>query len=895
MLTNLDLKSFKATDVIQDLTKPLRYVYSDSTIGDVQKAISATLNIPVKYQLLFNEDGHILTHGDFDIPEKFWEVTGYPNHTGKIESKREDIISSSVEAFYVINLMDLEDERPNQTTYVDIISQFWPLVTHDEYMRRSEITMSQTLPDLDSHYKAMANITMRDVEAAIMSDPVVEIFQSTVVRFVEPLDLDIVYHEILSGPDVYYRRNDHVLYTSESKPPDFMSMANENFISKGPVEIYRDRVIYKKGGKHIVSQLPPPFSDGHDSTTRTSYGFVLQLNRGRFNPISFNKIIRSIPTQIVEADLKNIGNQYSYSFFYKKSKIDDDVKRYTSFKQDGIMVVIRGSSLVTVTIKNVLQPDDLNRVFNFIVRAFVLYDRSGIAGKKPRTLNYVRGMLKIIDPVLYAPQQRSAEYKTYSRIVSLHKHPIILTHNSKIRKARYGHLHHLDYKNFTRPSTTSIYIAPHPKYPFFQLRHPSEHPLSICTVSCSVKDNRGKKMYKKCMEAIPFSTGKTSLTESIGKASNLFYIGNFNVHKSYRADKLIKMPNVLDKLFNTFHHIDSNITIKNKPYYLSVGTDNDLDFFSALEYAKLPQPPRKNMEEWALLNHYINKKYNIIILHYNHDNISVNIQNTTSKAGILKFLRDPSYKTIVILNVSSRQFDVEKYFVVGRVVLKERRNYERTFIFNHADKMTQTIANIFSKLVDDQEEYEFLMLKDLIAAKIPFKQIRVRHNIINLVKIRGVVFPIVTSFIDLSQPYENVSPHPIPADKNMKDVANMVALINRKVKRIHLTITQVVQNKEHEYEWFILNNEYFVNFKPSRKMLVHHRLPVIIMHFDIKSLKVDPRYSRADWDSPTKKTYDAYVYRASYVLNTVKAPKPPTGKVGLVRELGIQRHEFLQD
>jgi hypothetical protein len=790
-----------------------------------------------------------------------------------LRSRLYDIIPAGITELHVINIGDYINSMSEdyirslskfdiENMYDSFVSIFWPFLVLSQFQKiinNEGLKIGVYNFEAEKHFYSIINeIRVADIERRMIVDVPKRVDMYTISYMDKSLNTDYIFDQFKVSNkyhSMYFKVDNNTVlwkYPVLKKIKYDLPKKTRSIKINNDIIIYDDKVIHKTDD--IIKAIST--IEGTDRLYKVqdyTYNFLLQLHDGEFKVLNMNKIVSSFPSMIVEQDIKNIGNVNYYAMYYKLVNLEYKEGPV----QFGSYIRIKGSSMISIDVSDIKDINDLQRVYNFICRIFYLYYIRFIrpmTKSPPRKLNYIKGLLKTIDPVLYGYHKKDISgFKLYSRRVSKSKHPLVFHEDSKILK-RYikdtGAKNILRYKNFTYPGKYSIYICPNKKYKYFHLRPPYEHPNDICMVSCGVKDKSREVMYKHCISGEPFKMDQINPNIRIDQ-SNMYYIRQFKEDKGLLKRKLSMLPKIIHRFFNIKCNITNNILEPGSSCYLIMGSSDNRDFYETIHYA-IPWVPKyivkEDMwyEQWDVINYYYSKGVNTVIYNLDMDTGVLILKNLINYNSLLELL--DSQKTIFILKLTSKTRKIIRYSIICKLRLHRRKKYELVTTFTKDDSIVSDTKDLVLKLLNDEviDQMDFLTIHDLIKIKADFIQIRDRRtNIINMVLIRSpkiskyLSFPVTPSFLDINGEHiDSDSESEIKKyfhNNTIDRVLLMIKYLNKRLKKGGIYKKIIVRsiistNKLGNYTGFHLNNNYIIRFQKTKKRIIKEKEDKIIFY-----------------------------------------------------------------
>jgi hypothetical protein len=637
----------------------------------------------------------------------------------------------------------------------------------------------------------------------------------------------------------------------------------------------------------------------HDNTVinkieEHKYMFIVKLAHGLvFNIPRYKKIISGISSAIVEHNLLNIGNKHNYSMYYKKieSYDDSDLNTTEYNRQYGILIRLNGDNLISVIASKVVTMDDMRTVYNFVCRTLYIYvvnSKEYYNNKAGYIINNIKGILKVVDPVLYAFNKKvSTNIKIYTNRVPRKKYPIIFHEGSKIlakfvkymKLSGQGDIKMLRYKNHTYKGKYSIYLCLNKKYTHFQLRQPTEHPNRICTVSCCVKDRSKDAIYKKCLLGKPFNI--SDINENVAdNKSNLFYIKNFKLTKTLFQNKISLLPDILNKILNKKANLINNQVKAGNSGYFLYGSSDDRDFYTTIS-EQLPQIAKSKLDtksdQWDIVNHYFNNGINPIIITYDADKNKMIFKKLISNYSLYKSI--DKRKSVIILKIISAKNEVVRYNSIIRLSSIGRKKYNVESIFNNEDSIMIYMKKLLESMISDDDEHDYISCKDLSVAGIKYIQIRMmKTNIITNVIVMSntgvwIPIPVIPSLLDIDIKYLDANNNEIVTrylkDRSYVNVKGTLLYLIKKIKNVNkIRINAMIVDIGGLYNGFSINEGFEIGFDSTKVIDKKYiKLPVTVRYVDEKDL-VPVKDKNNSELKLLKELYFIFVYHVSIYLNT---------------------------
>jgi len=918
-----DTLSIVDSITVFDVLSEIKYVFTDKpsknktnvifindiitnidSYSTIQKKIETYCKIPIIYQLIYNPATNIPidTSINFPIPKNLILTPVI------FKEKESNIQKFYIHTYYVLNAYDYIKTLGTESSfdasnslYNDILRYYWPLLKYSDYQYilsgKRLLSDKYNFEGNNKFIYLMNSITLKNINDNMDVDNVNKVSMNLVTVFNKNFDTEYIFDQfILSNKycNIYYKES----FTKILRKYIRQKKIDYTYPNKiGEVKIGHDIFIYNDNVDHsnndIINILMNLFPDMRiiRRIEEHKYMFIVKLARGlTFNIARYKKIISGISSDVVEHNLLNIGNRHNYSMYYKKVESYNDSQTEEFNKQTGVLIRLNGDNIISVISSKIISMDDMKTVYNFVCRTLYIYvvnSKEYYNEKLGYIISNTKGMMKIVDPTLYAFNKKvSSDIVLYTKRVPKKKYPIIFHEGSKIlskfikymKLSGQKNVKMLRYKNYTYKNKYSIYLCLNKKYPHFQLRQPTEHPNRICAVSCCVKDRSNDALYKKCMIGKPFNI--SDINENvINNKSNLFYIKNFKLNKTLFQNKISLLPDILNKLLNKKTNIFNNLVKSGSSGYFLYGSSDDRNFYTTIQEQLPFVPVIKNTardEQWNISNHYFNHGINPIIFTFNADNNKLIFKRIISNYSLLKSF--DSRKSVVILKIISEQNEISRFNSIIELSSIKHKKYSVKSIFVSTDPIIIYIKKLLKSMIVDEDEHDFVSCKNLSVAEIKYIQIRtLQTNIITNVIIytdKGiwVPFPVIPSLLDIDITYfdadDNIIVTKYLKDYTYKNVRDGILYVIKKLKnkdKIH--INGMIVDIYGNYTGFNINEGFTIGFDETKKVdSIYAKMPKIIRYVDQKDLlPVKDKYNSEL--KLMKELYAIFVYHVSKYLN----------------------------
>lgn len=915
------------TDITVNDKKITPRIYRDNNVLELRKKIETALNIPGLYQLIYTDDDVVVGIKDLVMPDDFMTWKG---STEKREVVLYTLIPQEVRNFNVISLVDYVNsiEHIETLSMFDMkqiygtIAVFWPFVKYERFKAivdgRDRIRSRQ----FDFNYERRYYESMGKIKRRGLTIDKYNIVKINIITRIE-LDMNYLFDRFAANPTYH-----SILYRSEGGNIimwkyhiDFEDKKYDYPKRTSSIKVNDDIVLHGDEIRHsdnkfveIVKSIlnVEPLS----STNILKYHFLVQFDNGRFDAKKYNTIIEGFDTRIVKRD--PIISNY-YAMYYKRVNVMVDIESDDLY---GAYIRLRGSSIISIEVSNIHKASDMKLVYEFVIGTLYMYHRRYVNPKVPAKLHGIKGLLKLMDPVLYGYKGKEiadSEFKLYSRRVARVKYPMVFHEGSNIwKKWKNKGINSIKYKNFSheRDSTLSkknIYLCINPKYKYIHLRPPYEHPRGVCTVSCSVKDKSKRAMHKKCLEGVKFDLD--DIVDTDEDTSNVYYIRRFTYDKILNRKKLSFAPDQLHKYINPKCNVTNNILELGSSCYLLMGGNNNFDFYETIG-SVLPKgyktyyPKDPEKDEWTVINNYYKRKINVISLYYNIDDDDIGIKRFISYYSLLKLIDTMS--TIYVINVFSEKRQINRYNVIVQLSLLKRKKQTVTSIFKGHPINTMIKHLISTSLANEQDRSNFVTLYDIVLMKekgisegnIDMIQMKVgESNLITKVLIRHreknyVVFPILPSFLNIHHEYidnddmKAINKYLPSGGSNMNDIVDIIHIFKDKI-RIKSIISR---NKIGTYTGFYLNNDYIIKFNDTKEYpkKIKYKIGDSIMYYDVDDIrKPDGLKYINDSSEKDKELYYVLLVHVSHFLNVRdRELKRVVSRKKLTERYGSEKHPY---
>lgn len=852
-------------------------IFQDDNIVSLKEKIETLCKIPFIEQLVYTDDNIPLGFSQSPVIKVKFPLDDVAKiRIDKIKITTYDIIPEGITSFNVISLGDyivsiveqvyVVSEFDIKSLYGNIIKKYWPSVTLSYF---TSLVRGETYRPkihnftVETNYIKNVSIGIKkgEINKYVTIDVPNRISMSTKTYYGERLNLDFIFDQLeLSKKyhNMYYKKDGSLIlrkYYNGNKINYEYPRKEESIKINNDIYIYPERIEHKDD-KIIKLIKDLTGIDPLHKYKNSKYHFLGKFKKGIFSVRDFMEMVKGTPKSIMEYDYRNIDNMNYSSIYYKRVNVD--IEDVGDIYQYGTLIRIRGQNIISITIANVKQIEDLQRSYNFIARILTLYYKNYLmfgSVKDSKRNVFIKSNLKNIDPVLYGYHKRDVkDYNLYTRKIAKNKHPIIFPEGSNVLKKymkEYGITKMLKYKNFTYKNTYSNYICPEQKYPNFHFISPDDHPDNICMLSCGVGDQSDKILHKKCLEGKPFST--TDINENIGATpSNMYYISRFNPEKTLLERKLQKLPSILHKYLNGDKCARiGTILDKGMRCYLLIGSADDRSFKKTVEYA-LPNIEKYKIkvsiweEQWNILNHYYKRKINIVIYEYMIDSGDINIYNLIDRSALSKILKE--YKSIFILRMFSKEHKYYRYSIITSVSLLKKKKYSIFPIFDPSSDIVKRTNELVERIIRDDmiKNSDFISLYDLVRYDIPFTQIKTKGNLIYevIVKKTGVIFPIIPSLLNITIKHLDSTDDIIKkhVKKNtQKNVLETIKYLNSVITDKKIEIKAIVSlGKYGNYAGFKFHNDYIVMYTETKQRGLDDLYGIYddIIHIDTKDSKM---------------------------------------------------------
>lgn len=879
-------------DIYNNVSKKVQ-VYQDDNYENLFEQIQKAFVISSEYILILDNNGYPLTFqygmdkinihpNSFSIIDtKFQSTSKFINLSKNFISVKSCNLLSLIDCINIENNIKFLTDYELGTIFNNTVSKLWPYIIYEDFkaiIHNGKIS-NPNIPirnTSEQFYSIMSSITIPMIKKALIIDYPIKTSLVVKTYFSENINLMYLFDQFKitdEFPDIFYSVSKsktfykHFSNVDKKKNtlrfPNMIKIGNDTIIQDNWIQ-YTNKNIVK-----VVSDI----IEGNKiiySNNDNKFIFSIQFYDGKvLNINNFNKVIQNFSTNIIERDVKNFGNPNDYICRYKRTE-----------SLEGTLINIRGKNLVNIMIREVRSDYDLINTFNFLLRVFYIYNDKEIESSHERRISVIKGRMKSYDPVLYNFHKKDlyGTLKIYTRKLAKNRYPIIFPEKSDILDqyredyhAKHGHNPpELKYKNFTIPGKNNIYICPDNKYSNFIFRRPNEHPGGLCMISCGAKVQKNTDLIKKCMNGKPFLMDELVREED---TSNMFYIRQFTPDKNLQKDKLSRLPEVLEKLFNEKCAIENNTLETGNMCYLLRGSNDDRDFNQTIEYI-FPNVKKFVVykdesihKQWDFIYHYYKYDINIMIIEYNTDSGIINLINFIEYDSLIKVLN--KMQTVVIVKIVSDMNNYERFNIISKLETFKRKEYKKYMIFDKDTPIVKTMIRLVERLRDKRDEkFTFLAITDLVSMGLNFIQVREPYtNAITFVYIKDyeLYMPITVTYpyygiehldnIEFEEMYNYVKMN------TQEKVIKYLNILNEKVH--NMNITAALCREDGLYIGFELNGEYFVKFNESKKLLIPG-LPISVLHYNPDT---EPYTIKDNTFAIDKELYETLLLHISYYIN----------------------------